>query len=349
MVPIPGKNNFDLLRLFAAAQVALIHIFAYLDIYPLARYVLHFFPGVPIFFFISGFLITAAYEKNMADNGGIKTFAVNRILRLYPALIVCVGLSVGAVALTGYFQTVDMTATDFFTWLSGLLTVFQFLNPPFMADFGVGTLNTPLWTISIEIQFYLLTPLIVFGISRHRVIVILALAIFMCLSVLNIYNGKETLLIKLFNVSFLPWVYMFIAGGLFYKWRWLQGFALRQSKIVTLALFILASYLSSIFGLGERININPVVFLLLCLLIVQIAFSWRGLADNLLRRNDYSYGLYIYHMPVLSIFVHLGWIEKWYAGLSIILITMVFAIFSWQIIERPALRLKNNSLRRNLR
>jgi peptidoglycan/LPS O-acetylase OafA/YrhL len=51
-------NNFDLIRLAAAAQVAVLHVTAYLspdfNESALGR-LLEAFPGVPIFFFISGF------------------------------------------------------------------------------------------------------------------------------------------------------------------------------------------------------------------------------------------------------------------------------------------------------
>lgn len=41
------------------------------------------FPGVPIFFFISGFLISKSFEENSV----LKEYALNRILRIYPGLL----------------------------------------------------------------------------------------------------------------------------------------------------------------------------------------------------------------------------------------------------------------------
>ncbi len=63
------KNNFDLIRLFAAFQVALVHVFHIMEIETawVGSFILHLlylFPGVPIFFFISGFLISRSYENN---------------------------------------------------------------------------------------------------------------------------------------------------------------------------------------------------------------------------------------------------------------------------------------------
>ena len=62
---MPKTNNFDLIRLAAALQVAFIHAVADLGVaapWPL-RPIAEWFPGVPIFFFISGFLISKSFEK----------------------------------------------------------------------------------------------------------------------------------------------------------------------------------------------------------------------------------------------------------------------------------------------
>ena len=59
------RNNFDLVRLFAASQVLVLHAAYLLKVAPApdtplgaAFDVLGWFPGVPIFFIVSGFLIT---------------------------------------------------------------------------------------------------------------------------------------------------------------------------------------------------------------------------------------------------------------------------------------------------
>ena len=59
-----SKNNFDLLRLFAAFQVATHHTLSHLNIsYDESGMLalLDAIPGVPIFFFISGYLISKSY------------------------------------------------------------------------------------------------------------------------------------------------------------------------------------------------------------------------------------------------------------------------------------------------
>ncbi|MFZ1324637.1 MAG: acyltransferase, partial [Candidatus Contendobacter sp.] len=142
------SNNFDLLRLLAATQVLVVHGIDHL--YPdwiFLKYVLSFFPGVPIFFVISGFLISASYERNP----NLWQYAQNRILRIFPALWVCLTVSIFFAMVVGRVHfPIDKTIP----WLIAQATFFQFYNPDFLRSFGVGVLNGSLWTITIELQFY---------------------------------------------------------------------------------------------------------------------------------------------------------------------------------------------------
>ncbi len=113
-------------------------------------------PGVPIFFFISGFLISRSYESNSR----LDEYFRNRALRIYPALVVCTALSLLSVTVAGYFATVESPSAHFVAWILGQITVLQFYNPDFMRAFGTGVLNGSLWTITVELQFYVLIPLL---------------------------------------------------------------------------------------------------------------------------------------------------------------------------------------------
>src|SRR5579871_2179435 len=85
-------NNFDLIRLLAALQVVLFHAREHLKIdykgyglEPIFSFIAYF-PGVPIFFCISGFLIYNSYKRNYND---IAKYFRNRFLRLFPGLWAC--------------------------------------------------------------------------------------------------------------------------------------------------------------------------------------------------------------------------------------------------------------------
>ena len=78
--------------------------------------------------------------------------------------------------------------------------------------------------------------------------------------------------------------------------------------------------------------------------VFSAAYSAPSLADRLLRRNDISYGTYIYHMPVVNAFIVLG-IAGSAGAIGLILgVTLLLAAASWRLVERPALRKKRQTL-----
>ncbi len=115
-------NNFDLLRLLAAMQVMLFHGISHFQLeqdLPVLLEVLRPFPGVPIFFFVSGFLISRSYKSNSR----IAEFVQNRSLRIFPALVVCTLAALLSVYLTGYLANVDLGAGQFVLWVLGQVTI----------------------------------------------------------------------------------------------------------------------------------------------------------------------------------------------------------------------------------
>ncbi|WP_066801051.1 acyltransferase family protein [Sphingomonas soli] len=196
-------NNFDLIRLFAATQVAIAHTAEHLNFHFGFLKVLEYFPGVPVFFFISGYLIYKSYA-NIRENN-LRIFFTNRILRLYAALYACFFLTVASIYLSGYFSAHEVSFKQLAVWTFTSLTFFQFYNPDFLREYGVGAINGSLWTIAVELQFYILTPILFIAYKKYRKI---ALAIFIFLIAINAANTflniKDGMLFKLFSVSFIP-------------------------------------------------------------------------------------------------------------------------------------------------
>ena len=88
-------NNFDLLRLFAALEVVLLHSYPHLNLpYPAFFNVILNFPGVTMFFVMSGFLISASLERN----NDLRVYFKNRAFRIFPALWACIILTVIVIA-----------------------------------------------------------------------------------------------------------------------------------------------------------------------------------------------------------------------------------------------------------
>ena len=132
-----SENNFDLIRLVAAAEVAVRHTLVNVapDSFGYAlKVVFALVPGVPIFFFLSGYLISRAWERSPTASDYFR----NRALRLFPGLWACIAVSVLLLFATGYLATASWTFARLALWVGCQGSVFQFWNPEFLRAFEIG-------------------------------------------------------------------------------------------------------------------------------------------------------------------------------------------------------------------
>ena len=184
-------NNFDLLRLLFSLSVLVGHSFA-IEHIPGWKAPFHQIlqstwlgaVGVNGFFLISGFLVTASAVKHDPA-----TYFKNRVLRIFPGLLVCLLLTVLVMSLfstlgpSAYFLHPDtvrfffsnLTLTDM---VAGLPGVFEHTTTP--------AINGSLWTLPVEVRLYVLTgALVIMGALTKRY---LALASLFTLGVVGYFN-----------------------------------------------------------------------------------------------------------------------------------------------------------------
>jgi len=350
MIRLDRNNLFDFVRLYAALQVVLHHGASHLD-YPLPDLVraLFAFPGVPIFFALSGFLVSISWINNSASPDGWKYYAVSRSLRIFPAL--------WCAAIFGWFICLLFGKASFalsplgFAWLLGQGSFVTFFNPDQLRDFGVGVMNGSLWTIPVEIQFYLLVPLFAFflpWIFRRNRLSAVAVAIGAVLAsfVLQhylagaIFPGDGTssrsapLYLKLIGVSVFPYIGQFLLGASF------VGLLTRLGQI-NCSRFLIFSGL--FLGLLVRlIDAGGIPGILMSNLSLGSFFVGLGLVSSRLQLpGDISYGLYLYHMPILNLlliaFVGVG---KNHLFFLLLFFTALMSLCSWIFLEKPCLKFR---------
>jgi len=345
------ENSLDLLRLFAAAQVAILHSYDYL--YPSAAKGfflewLSYFPGVPIFFFVSGYLISKSYEKSPSDSEYLR----NRVLRLYPALVACVLINIIMVWTSGYFGDSNASMTDLGLLFFAKSTFFQFWNPDFMRQFGDGVLNGSLWTITVELQFYVITPLFYYlfqkkGGPKNIDLLILAVLFVVANRLLfsPLFDDVSSIEYKIYRISFIPWFYMFLVGMLFQRnFAKLSRLISRLHPMLCVLTYslIAATYFQFVGDIGN--SVNPVLFLLVVVVLFRLAYFMPEKSNKLLKGNDISYGIYIWHMPILNQMLYFGFHESYLSVVFAIGLSFIIALLSWRFIERPALGFKSFSL-----
>lgn len=364
MISPQRQNNFDLIRLLAAVQVVIAHGIGHTELIkllsPLGKQMFDAFlllPGVPVFFVISGFLITQSYERNPAD---LKGYFWRRSLRIFPALWVCLIVTLIALGWFGFLERGFVFSKTFAAWLTGQVTFFQFYNPDHFRDFGLGVANGALWTITVELQFYAFVPLchlLSGGMKcQARLVGFLTIVMFIisfaAYGVMNhMVNGPggftgAPLTFKLLHMTLIPHLWMFMLGihihRNFDKLRpWLEGkflwhlgayalfMTLQQMTISEHTLPFYLAYLPS--------------RMLLAMGTISAAFSARTLSTRLLHGTDLSYGTYLFHSVVINIFVQLGLMTSLSAVVQVFAISIFIAFLSWKIIEKPALACKSLS------
>lgn len=341
-VVLKHNNNFNLIRTIAALQVLIVHSFNHFELENMFVDMLKVFPGVPIFFFLSGYLISKSYQNKKQKS--ILPFFKNRLLRIYPALIVCVILSVIMVFCTGYLFEVTFSIQKMIVWIVAQLTFFQNYNVDFMRGFGVGVLNGALWTIAVELQFYALTPIFFFIFKKNKFILYTLFLISLAANIyIKLYYDWDNVYFKLFYSSSIPWVFMFLLGFLFCQFPKLVEFAKKQNIFILLILYLLSINFIGNYTHNTSNAINPISVFILAFLLVKLAFMNLHLnksVQNFLNTYDISYGLYIYHMPVINLFLYLNLFNGIYNVIFVFSITVCCSFLSWLFVERKFLKLK---------
>ena len=330
-------NNFNLLRFGAAGSVILAHsilLSGNLDS-PLAWSLGYF--AVNCFFVISGFLVC----RSLLLRNNLRDYGVSRVLRVYPALILCVLI---CVLFVGLWQTTFSTA-DFLShpqtlrfWLHNSLLISGESSPylPMVFDQNPvpGQVNAPLWTLQYEIAAYALLAML-FALSRfsggrqQRVfcfLVCLLGGFSMVAYLLNVASASPSVGLEANLVRFGA---MFFSGAVIYLFRrWIP----LSSWIcfVALCLVVVSSPIRPLF--------ISLTYFSLGYLLIYLAFVPGGMLRKFNRLGDYSYGLYIYAFPVQQLLVaYAPGISATELFFSAMMLTLPLAILSWHLLEKPML------------
>lgn len=352
-----SENNFDLVRLVAAGEVAVRHSLHFLAPTALTDVVLGLLalvPGVPIFFFLSGYLISRSLERSTST----RDYFRNRALRLFPALWACIGVSLVFLFLTGYLSTASWTGGRLAAWVLCQATILQFWNPEFLREFGTGVVNGSLWSVSVEIQFYVVIWVVyrVLRGMRHGHMTVALVLVALAFGPLNAFKVEigsaldaslgTALGSKLYRASFLPWFYLFMLGVVAQRCAAIVVPLLRDRCVATVAIYAVCMLIDySFWGIPLGNEIPAYLVPIMGATVLALAYSRPTLGERMLRGNDVSYGFYVYHMPLINLVMYLGAPQSPLSSLAALAGALALAALSWRFVERPFLRRKRGSLR----
>lgn len=311
------KNNFDIVRLVLAAVVVLVHTY---DLSMATQ--LEFFPhifnsriAVEGFFAISGFLIFASYDrcKSLAE------YFQNRAWRILPGYWVST-LFCLAIAFSMHSFHVGK-------WLLANLAFANFVQPNIPGVFthnpGNDAMNGALWTIKIELMFYVVVPPIVWLCRRiHRDLVLWTLL------VLSIVFRTAFAANEKWSIQLPGQLCFFLVGTLVYyhlEWFKRNGMVLMLAAAATYGLHLWTGWFF----------LRPFAIAGLTMGACQLLPHIEGPT----RFGDFSYGTYILHYPIVQLVVAAGVfnLHPWLGMAGTILLVTCAALLSWFFIEKPSL------------
>lgn len=284
--------------------------------------------GVDIFFAISGFLMWELY-RNSILNGRIAEFYIRRLRRLLPALSVLLIIS----SVMFFFRFLPYERRLLVNEISAA-NIFASNISYWLGDqyFSNGSLRPllNLWSIALEIQFYLLFPFMVLFIksskTRFIFLFVVSLLSFLVLSVVS----PQT------NFFLLP-------GRL---WEFLMGILIGiviRRKIKYHPNFTFLLVLSLLFlGLTLGLSLNnsqTVVFQVITVSIFSLLIwaAWSSEDRNIIlvllsKLGDYSYSIYLIHFPLIALIAYqpfLGNPKGIYGYRNLILFSTSLIFLSW--------------------
>ncbi|MFN3782359.1 MAG: acyltransferase family protein [Spirosomataceae bacterium] len=345
---IEKVNNFDLVRLIAASQVLIWHSAVHLNLFNPNSWVLkvvYNFPGVPIFFAISGFLITSSINK---VNFTFLSYLKNRFLRLFPALLFCTLFT----AFLLLHSEIGASLSDWGLYFLAQLSFLQPWVPNSFKSWGVGHPNGSLWSISVEIQLYLALPILILflknkGIFIKNCVLILVFSISVLYSILlsSLTNPSLPWIHQIGSLFILEHMSFFIIGiAFYYHYNFLIHHIENRFLSWLLVYIVYVLFFKYAFSLYENPYSRSLFGILANILVVfvffSLAFSYKTWSSRFLRNNDISYGLYIFHMPIVNFFVQNGYVGDISYFLVVCLLSIFFALASWFLVERNALKFK---------
>lgn len=336
--------GFDWLRITLAALIAATHInsvvpvnVVYFEFPP----VVHF--GILYAFFgLSGFLISGS-----AMRLSLRNFLINRSLRIIPALAVDILLC--ALILGPIFTTLSLM--EYFAdpltyrYFLNILGVISFHLPGVFANNTTDVVNYSLWTVPFEILCYVFMGIFVVLGLLYRPTVIFIIALFWIIAGVAILSiGPITtygLVAKIIDHAFVLKGSRLLVAFFLGVVAYLVRHRIPYSPKLFIFLIVFCIFIGEYLLKKEEIS-YPVMSLILAIPFIYITV-FIGVSDiwtpQIIKRGDYSYGIYLYHWPIMQAMViilpPLGSSLSYFA-LSFPLV-VALAIFSWHCIEKPVL------------
>jgi len=358
-------NALTALRFFAATSIVLFHSF---ETFHFGKSINSFFPtwqSVSFFFILSGFILTYVYE-NFDHPGSVKRFFIARFARIWP--LHCATLLLTIFIFSGWYwqQSVKPGSLETF-WLPLVSNLFLVQSWIPLSGF-IYSFNAVSWSISVELAFYLLFPLLLVR-TRYSWPVKLFLTFTLSISImylLYIYRVDDnTAILRLVLNSPLARLFEFTVGmftaELYSRIKVVYVPGRVAATVVEFVVLILVLF-GMIMSLrwGDAISVylgfpgkmwfvvgnSNVIFVALFILVMALARG--GLSSFLSKRifvflGEISFSIYLLHQILMraysSYFEKLIELPVWVVCCYFIVLTFLGSYLLSETVEKPCQKL----------
>ena len=310
------------------------------------------FIGVDVFFVLSGYLVTRILLDELTGGGrvAIWQFYARRARRILPAALVTLVVTAVAYAMVATpaerFEIADGVRAAF-VYVANWLFVHQ--STDYFAPSVTSSPVLHFWSLAVEEQFYVVWPFALGGLwfatrrageRRLRVVraVVIVAAIASAVAALRIgatnleraYYGTDTRAYQLLGGAALAMTpKLFTLPRVAGRWaRW-------GSMVAVVVLVVLASSAFAVSPISRGVFVTVVTAALIVLLeaggLVARALS----AGPVAYLGRISYGVYLWHWPVIVIAVHGRHLGATQVFVIACVLSTALAAISYRLLERP--------------
>lgn len=334
----PDLNSFGVLRFAMATLVLVSHSYLYSAgasaAEPLQPWLGRSLGecAVRVFFILSGVMVAQSFDRSRS----LVDFTVARVLRIFPALILCVlavafvlGPFVSALPASAYFKSPEL-----YSYAAKTLTLSSGSAPlpgVFDTNAYANYVNSSLWTLKYEVACYLgLGVLGAVGLfdQKLRWFAAAGLAIVVATVSLSLPADPDD---YGFTQNLRYFIVYFYGGVLAYLLR--SYLVITGAVLLPLFLVFVASVRTPFAEVGAMLFLGYGA--------LWAATKVWGPLRGMCNRTDTSFGIYIFAGPVQQTLLWLfPSISPVVLTLTAFAIVLPMAIASWAIIEKPSLRLR---------
>lgn len=314
--------SLDGLRGVAILMVIAFHYFFFLPFFTFG------WCGVDLFFVLSGYLITGRLLATLDRPDYFTTFYRNRILRIFPLYFATLLLFF----IAARFFTKSANQPFFEYYFAHWPSYFLFYANWSFIRYGIpkAPYLTHFWSLSIEEQFYLFWPLLIFVLQRTRRLLAILTSLFVAVIVARcicyyLTPGPANPLFFVYNTFFR--IDCLIAGAIIaLLHRKNRKLPARSFKAIFVAgataliiSFIFISTPEPWHPFFETIGYSLIAIVAACLIQLSVSSPQLFLVKMLTARplrfiGKISYGLYVIHFIILQLFFprFYHWIAVWF-------------------------------------